>query len=190
MTNLLIGVCGSSAVQDLPGYLIQLQQKLDATIRVILSPVASQMISKALLGSMANVRVYSDLFERDDMVRVPHTDLTDWADLFMIMPATANTMAKIAHGMADNLLTLTVIAWARPVILFPNMNPKMWNTSAVQRNAHSLVDFGHRVVAPTGNMTVTATGIKSAAGHMPAPDGVIEFITKLLKEEQVSWKPS
>ena len=184
MANLLLGATGSSGCLDLPGYLVALKREFDVDIRIILTPMAARMVSPELWGSMAGVRVYSDPFDRDDLIRVPHADLTTWADHFFIMPATANTISKVACGFADNLLTTAVISWARPVVFFPNMNVKMWNTPAIQRHVRTLVDLGHRVVAPTGNVRVTASGEEKAGGHMPSVPAVLEFVRGLLQVQE------
>lgn len=183
--KLLIGVCGSSSVQDLGGYVVTLLRELQPDIRLILTPAACHMLSIDLLSATAGVRAYSEFFDRDDEVRVPHSDLTAWADAFLVLPATANTIGKAAHGIADNLLTMSILYWAKPVVFFPNVNPRVWNSPVFQRNVDLLIGLGHRVVAPTGNARITATGQDTQDGHMPPPRAVARYVSELLtgKEE-------
>jgi phosphopantothenoylcysteine synthetase/decarboxylase len=110
------------------------------TVGVVLSPAARPFVPR-----LRGVAVYDDRMWR----RVPlHVTLPLGATLFVVAPTTANTLAKAAYGLADNLLTATILAWRAPVVFFPAMNAAMWDSSAVRRNVQSLRDDGHRVAVP------------------------------------------
>lgn len=177
--NILVGVTGSSGVTELPMYLRAFREKLDASIRLVCTPNVQKFIDINFLSSYADAPAYEDMYDfskeykRD---RVPHSFLHEWADIFVILPCTANTLAKCANGIADNLLTMLVLCSTKPVIFFPNMGPNMWDAKVTQANAKKLIDAGHKVVFPSGNAWVTATGKKVDYGHVPPPYTVADYI--------------
>jgi phosphopantothenoylcysteine decarboxylase/phosphopantothenate--cysteine ligase len=109
--------------------------KIGVEVRVILTRSAQQFITPLTLATLSRHPAYTDEnFWQPTHSRPLHIDLGEWADLIVIAPLTANTLAKLAYGMADNLLTNTVLASTCPVLLAPAMNTDMWEQQAVQRN--------------------------------------------------------
>lgn len=177
--NFLLGVSGSSGVFDLPTYLRIFRKDLTPNIRMVITPTVKNFVEPQFLHVFAPDGLYDDFFDRDSDVNVPHNDLLEWADVFAVLPCTANTLAKSAHGITDNLLTMLVLCSSKPVLFFPNMNADMWNNKATQRNVNLLLEFGHRVIRPSGNGWITATG-EATNTHMPAPNACVKYILNFL----------
>jgi len=111
-----------------------------------------------------------------------HVELANWADMFLVLPASANTLGQVANGLAHNLLTTTVLASPKPVVFCPNLNHTMWSKKAVQRNLQTLAEDGHLLVEPehapayevgTGEMTDTLV--------LPEPDVLVRHLGAMLQ---------
>ncbi|AYV67442.1 hypothetical protein C2I06_11440 [Niallia circulans] len=177
--NLLIGVTGSSGLIELPLYIRIFKEKLNADIKIVASPNVKNFISLEFLNALVENQLYSDFYQSKNGINVPHSDLNDWANAFIILPCTANTLAKAANGTTDDLLSMLILCSQVPVIFFPNMNPNMWSKPVVQRNAKLLINDGHKVAIPNGNGWITATGESVENGHMPPPYAAAEYIRKI-----------
>ncbi|NNU88910.1 hypothetical protein CW755_03405 [Geobacillus thermodenitrificans] len=189
--NILVGVTGSSGVVELPMYLRVFREKLDANIRLVCTSNVQKFIDVNFLAAHADAPAYQDMYDFPKEYtrnRVPHSFLHDWADIFIILPCTANTLAKCANGIADNLLTMLVLCSPRPVVFFPNMGPNMWDAKVTQYNAKKLISFGHKVVFPSGNAWITATGEKVDYGHVPPPYTVAEYIQRHIQQSDNELK--
>ncbi|WP_273837312.1 flavoprotein [Guptibacillus sedimenti] len=180
--NLLMGVTGSSGVLELPLYLRILKEKLGADIKIVATPSVENFVSLDFLSTYVDRELYVDFLSAKSNVNVPHSDLSAWADMFVVLPCTANTLAKAAHGDTDNLLTMLLLCYPEPVIFFPNMNPNMWSKKVVQRNVKLLLSDGHKVVSPSGNGWITATGDAVLSGHMPPPYAIADYIKKVYED--------
>ena len=130
--NILIGITGGIAAYKICT-LIRLYKKSGANVRVILTPNALNFVTKLTLQTLSNNEVYVDNFDVDNF-KPEHISLCDEADIFVIAPATANTISKIANGICDNLLTTTACAFNKPILLAPAMNTNMWNNNFIQEN--------------------------------------------------------
>jgi len=135
-SNLLIGVTGSLAVLGLPSYLVSFKQYFKE-IRVVMTAAASQFITPFSLGQICQVYAPE--------APASHVELARWSDIFIVLPATANTLSKAAQGAADNLLMLTILSYEKSILFFPNMNSAIWNQKSVQRNLQLLSSDGHFV---------------------------------------------
>lgn len=180
--NLLIGLTGSSGLLEIPLYLRIFREKLGANIKLVTTPNVENFISFDFLSTLVDQNLFKSFFDNKNGINVPHSDLKEWADLFIILPCTANTLAKAANGETDNLLTMLILCCEEPVVFFPNMNPEMWSKKVVQRNTNILLNDGHKVVSPSGNGWITATGNSVESGHMPPPYAAAEYISKVYKE--------
>ena len=176
--KLLMGITGSSGVLEVPLYLRIFREKLDAHIKLVASPSVKNFISPNFLAKHVNGELYEDMHLGDSNIITPHSDLSNWADVFVILPCTANTLSKAATGAASDLISMLILVYQKPVIFFPNMSPWMWEKASTQRNVKTLLEDGHRVVQPSGNGWVTATGIAQESGHMPPPYASAEYIQK------------
>ncbi len=153
--------------------------KLGVEVRVVLTRSAQQFITPLTLATLSRHPAYTDEnFWQPTHSRPLHIDLGEWADLIVIAPLTANTLAKLAYGMADNLLTNTVLASTCPVLLAPAMNTDMWEQQAVQRNWQQLlIDRRfHGMNTASGLLACDRVG----AGRMAEPLEIIAYVQSLL----------
>lgn len=139
--------------------LIQILKSEGITVKAIMTHSATKMLSIKEVEEATGTPVFVDLFEKDfdykkvlQIREVDHIQVADSADLMVIVPATANSIAKIAHGLADDFLTTTVLAVTAPVLVCPSMNVHMWNNPVVQDNVEKLKKNGYLIVEPVEGM--------------------------------------
>lgn len=156
--NILIGVAGGIAAYKVLD-LIKLLKKEGCNIFVIMTKGATEMISFLDFEKASGNKVYINLFEKDFDYRevlkkrkVEHIELADKTDVMVIAPATANVIAKLAHGIADDFLTTTALAVTSPIIICPSMNVNMWRNQLVQENINKLKSVGYQVIEPTAGL--------------------------------------
>ena len=138
-----------------------------AEVRPVMTKAAQEFITPLSVGAIANDRVYSDLFDREDEHDIGHIRLSREADLIVVAPATADLMAKMAGGHADDLASTVLMATDKPVLLAPAMNPRMWSHPATKRNFTTLKSDGIRFVGPnTGEMAESG---EAGKGRMAEP---------------------
>ncbi|QDL10528.1 bifunctional phosphopantothenoylcysteine decarboxylase/phosphopantothenate--cysteine ligase CoaBC [Brasilonema octagenarum UFV-E1] len=153
--------------------------KIGVEIKVILTNSAQKFITPLTLATLSRHPAYTDEnFWQSTHFRPLHIDLGEWADLIVIAPLTANTLAKLAYGMADNLLTNTVLASTCPVLLAPAMNTDMWEQQVVQRNWEQLLTDNrfHGMCTGSGLLACDRVG----AGRMAEPPEIITYVQSLL----------
>jgi phosphopantothenoylcysteine decarboxylase/phosphopantothenate--cysteine ligase len=181
MSNILIGITGGIASYKIP-ILCRLFIKNGHNVKVIMTENAQQFISPLTFEALISDKVYSDEFSSVSNDVMEHIDLADWADCFVIAPATANTIAKIANGIADNLLTSTVLAYnsAKPFLLVPAMNTNMYENAVTQSNLSKLTKLGYIVVEPdTGELACRTEG----KGKMPEPEVIYDYVLSQFNQE-------
>lgn len=143
-------------------------------MRVIMTDNACKFITPLTFETITRHRAYTGEFDpglAPDIIE--HIDLAGWADEFVIAPATANTMAKIAYGISDNLLTSTALVFQKPIIFAPAMNVDMYADFTTQENMRRLLRMGHRIIEPgVGEMACKASG----KGRMSEPEDIIEYL--------------
>ncbi len=122
--------------------------------------------------------VFTDSFDISDDIRVPHIDLTRRCDLFLIMPATANIIGKVANGICDDLISTAVMASEAPVVFIPAMNPSMWFSKANQKNISTLKNLGHHILPPSEGYEIA--DMKSSFGSMAEFDVIVDFLKKVI----------
>ncbi|KAB8335575.1 bifunctional phosphopantothenoylcysteine decarboxylase/phosphopantothenate--cysteine ligase CoaBC [Scytonema tolypothrichoides VB-61278] len=153
--------------------------KIGVEIKVILTNSAQKFITPLTLATLSRHPAYTDEnFWQSTHFRPLHIDLGEWADLIVIAPLTANTLAKLAYGMADNLLTNTVLASTCPVLLAPAMNTDMWEQQAVQRNWQQVLTDGRYHGMRTGSGLLACDRV--GAGRMAEPPEIITYVQSLL----------
>ncbi len=153
-------------------------RKLEAEINVIMTKNAEEFVSPLTFQSISHNHVVSDMFAEPKKWDVEHISLARKADLFVIAPATANVIGKIASGIADDMLTTTVMATKAPVIFVPAMNDYMYSNPIVQENIGKLKGLGYSFMEPdTGMMAAEGTFGK---GRLPEPSAIVEKITEML----------
>jgi phosphopantothenoylcysteine decarboxylase/phosphopantothenate--cysteine ligase len=147
MPTLLLGVAGGIAAYKAAD-LTSLLRKRGWEVRVVMTPAAAQFITPLTLQTLSRQKVHLDPFELPEGAVVEHIDLVKGVDLAAVVPATANILAKAAHGLADDLLSTTLLALRCPLLVAPAMNTAMWEHPATQANLHTLEARGVEVVMP------------------------------------------
>ncbi len=147
-------------------------------VRCILTAAGARFITPLAVASLSGERVYGDLFSLTDEAEMGHIRLSREADLVVVAPATADLIAKMAHGLADDLASTTLLATDKPVLIAPAMNPQMWAHAATGRNVATLSGDGIRMVGPNpGDMACGEIGL----GRMAEPDEIVAAIEALLQ---------
>ena len=177
--NILIGITGGIAAYKICN-LIRLYKKAGANVRVVLTPNALNFVTKLTLQTLSGNEVYVDNFEIDEY-KPEHIALTE-SDIFVIAPASANTIGKIANGICDNLLLSTACAFSKPILIAPAMNENMWKNPFVQENLNKLKNNGCQIIEPeTGFLACGTNGI----GRMKEPEEIFEKTVEILSEKQI-----
>ncbi|MEH2062112.1 MAG: bifunctional phosphopantothenoylcysteine decarboxylase/phosphopantothenate--cysteine ligase CoaBC [Nostoc sp.] len=178
LNRVLIGVGGGIAAYKICN-LVSTLFKTGVEVRVILTPSAQKFITPLTLATLSRHRAYTDDdFWQPTHSRPLHIELGEWADVMVVAPLTANTLAKLAYGMADNLLTNTVLASTCPVLLAPAMNTDMWEQQSVQRNWQQLLIDSryHGMGTASGLLACDRIG----AGRLAEPPEILADIQSLL----------
>lgn len=174
-TNILLGVTGGIAAYKTPDLVRKLKAK-GANVRVVLTQSAKEFVSPLSLQAVSGNSVSDDLLDPAAEAAMGHIELAKWADLLIIAPATANTIAKLAHGLADDLLTTLVLATTAPVHIAPAMNQQMWHATATQDNLAILGRRGVTIIAPDqGEQACGDVG----PGRMPEPQDIADRLDEL-----------
>lgn len=174
--NILIGITGGIAAYKIP-LLIRLLIQNNYNVKVILTDAAQNFVTPETLSVLSKNPVYTSFFnEKREWNN--HVHLADWADIFVIAPATANTIAKMAHGYCDNLLLATYLSFTKQVIVAPAMDAEMWEKDTVQNNIQFLQKRKHHYVLPV-EYGELASGIKGW-GRMLEPTQIFEYIQKIV----------
>jgi len=173
--TVVVGVTGGIAVHYLPELIGILRHRYMVTVRVVMTEAATRFIAPLTLQTAAGNPVAVDLFEAAGRWPVAHVTLARLADVVLVAPATANTIGKVACGLADNLLTAIIVATRAPVVFAPAMNPQMWANPIVQDNVARLRERGYHFVAP--RVGVLATGEQG----MGCLAGVNAIVTRLIE---------
>ena len=178
MNHVLIGVSGGIAAYKVCEVVSSLAKR-GMEVRLILTRSAAEFVTPLTFATLSRSPAYTDAdFWQPTNGRPLHIELAEWADLFLLAPVTANTLAKLAYGMADNLLTNTVLASNCPILFAPAMNTTMWLQPAVQQNWRKLLqDHRYTAIAPTdGVLACDAVG----TGRMAEPEVILEYVESFL----------
>jgi len=173
---LLIVGGGIAAYKSLE--LVRLLKKRGHEITPVLTSGGAHFVTEMSLGTLAESRVYTSLWELKDEVEIGHIQLSRSADLLLVCPATADLLAKMAAGIADDLATTLLLATDKPVVLAPAMNVRMWEHAATQRNVAQLKADGVTVLEPDeGEMACGEYG----RGRLPEPQDIVDRLADQLK---------
>ena len=177
--KILVGVTGSIAAFKVAGWVSDLI-KSEADVDVIMTTAASQFITPITMSGLTGKTVYLDMF--DEQQSMSHIDLGRECDLFLIAPASANTIAKLANGIADNLLTAAVLACRSKVVVCPAMNPDMYAHPATQYNLQKLRDYGYKVLEPDSGLVACG---EEGKGRLPEWDDVREQLSEFIVKQDL-----
>lgn len=176
---LLIISGGIAAYKSLE--LIRLMKKANMNVRCILTEGGAQFVTPLSVAALTEEKVYGDLWSLKDETEMGHIRLSREADLIVVAPASANIIAKMAWGLADDLATTTLLAANKPILIAPAMNPMMWNNPATQTNIKTLQQGGILMIGPNpGNMACGETG----TGRMAEPEEIFASIKKSLMQKK------
>ena len=172
--TVLLGITGSIAAYKI-AYLASALHKLHADVHVLMTENATHFINPITFETLTGNKCLVDTFDRNFQFQVEHVSIAKKADVVMIAPASANVIGKLANGLADDMLTTTVMACRCQKILAPAMNTAMYENPVVQDNIRKLQTYGYEVITPaSGYLACGDTG----AGKMPEPETLLEYILK------------
>ena len=175
--HIVLGVTGSIAAYK-AAELARLMIKKNWEVSVVMTQAATRFVGELTFRALTCRPVVLDLFQEMETWRPTHISMADWADVFVIAPCTANVMAKLAHGLADDALTAVALACAVPLVVAPAMNEKMWNHPATRENLRLLKSRGVVVVdVEQGELACGCEG----QGRLAALDTILKAVEQCLK---------
>ncbi|SUD91533.1 bifunctional phosphopantothenoylcysteine decarboxylase/phosphopantothenate--cysteine ligase CoaBC [Psychrobacter phenylpyruvicus] len=188
ISKVILAITGGIAAYK-SALLARLLVKEGFEVRVIMTQGAQQFITPLTLQALTGNEVHTELLDTEAEAGMGHIELAKWADLILIAPASANTLARLAMGMADDLLATVCLATSAPVMVAPAMNQQMWAHPAVQLNVQTLSDMGYEMIEPDSG--VQACG-DVGAGRLPEPEillrRVLNFKAKLMVPQSLTGK--
>ena len=178
--NILLGVSGGIAAYKAVDLASRLT-RAKARVRTVMTDHAQELVRPRSFQAVTGQGVYTRLWHDVQDQAIEHIELSRWADVIVVAPATANLIGKLAQGICDDLLTTLLCAgWQKPVLLAPAMNTQMWLHPAVQRNVAQVQGFGFKTVGPTaGHLACGQEG----PGRMAEPERIVEAIEGMLRTE-------
>lgn len=185
--KIVLGISGGIAAFK-AAEIASMLRKRGAEVKCIMTDHATEFITPLTMREISGNPVAVSMFGDIPEFNVEHIALAQWADVFVIAPATANIIGKIAGGIADDMLTTTVMATTAPVVIAPAMNSNMYTNPIVQKNIAALREYGYEIIEPaTGHLACGVTGV----GRLPEPEDIVDYIefaacrTDLLKGKKV-----
>jgi phosphopantothenoylcysteine decarboxylase / phosphopantothenate---cysteine ligase len=179
--RILLCVTGGIAVYKAAALTSKLVQA-GAQVKVILSDSAAKFVTPLTFQALSRNEVYTDTFDEKHPKVIAHIDLADWADLVLVAPATANTIAKLAGGIADNMITTTLLATTAPVWIAPAMNVHMYDHPAVKKNLSTLTEYGCQFIEPSeGYLACGYIG----KGRLEEPEKIVALIQDYFTSSEV-----
>ena len=178
--TVVLGVTGSIAAYKMANVASMLV-KQGCEVHVVMTKNATNFINPIAFESLTNTKCLVETFDRNFQFHVAHVSLTDKADVMLIAPASANVIGKIAGGIADDMLTTTVMACQKPVIIAPAMNTKMYENPILQDNLNKLRRFGYEIIEPASGHLACGT---SGAGKMPSEEVLVSYIERCISKEK------
>jgi len=180
--NILVGVCGGIASYKVCELVRELK-KQGHEVKTILTPFAEKFVSPLTFHTLSGNKAYTDKTWEEEPLA--HINLARWADVFLVAPATANTIAKIANGISDNLLTTTVLAYGKPLLIAPAMNTVMYKSPTTQENIRKLKNYGHVIIEPEfGVLACEEVG----EGKLASVERIIDWIHYISEEKSLKGK--
>jgi len=170
--KILLIICGGiSAYKSLE--LIRLLKKQDVEVKTILTKSAKEFVTPLSVASLSQGKVYDDLFNAENEAEMDHISLSRWADVILVVPATANTISKLSAGSSDNLASTVILASDKDVFLTPAMNVRMWEHPSTKHNLNKLKSYGYKIIGPEiGDMACGEFG----EGKMTEPKDIFQTI--------------
>jgi len=174
--KIIIGITGSIAAYKIP-LLIRLLKKEGAEVQIVMTPFATEFVTPLTLSTLSEKPVLTDFFDKGDGSWHSHVNLGLWADLILIAPLSANTMAKMATGIADNLLLTVLLSAKCPVYFAPAMDLDMYKHPSTKKNIHTIEKFGYSLIEPTEGEL--ASGLRGF-GRLEEPENIFSILKNAL----------
>src|SRR3712207_1648535 len=176
--EIIVGVCGGIAAHKVADVVSKLVQ-LGAGVTVVMTAEAQRFVTPLTFEALSGRPVRTDVFDLVETSDPQHIGLTERADLMLVAPATNNTIAKVAHGLCDDLVSLMVCAAACPVVFAPAMNSRMWDHPVARENFAKLAGLGYRFIGPeSGWLACRNVG----TGRMSEPQKIVDEVVRMLTE--------
>ena len=176
--KILIVICGGiSAYKSLE--FIRALRKNQAEIKTIITKSAKEFVTPLSITSLSQGKVYEDLFNPENEAEMDHISLSRWADLIVVVPATANTLSKLSNGTCDDLASTVILASNKKIFLVPAMNVRMWEHPSNQKNINNLREYGYKIIGPgIGDMACGEYG----SGKMTEPSEIFQYVENYFKQ--------
>ncbi len=175
--SIILGIGGGIAAYKCCE-LARLMVKAGAEVHCVLTKAGEQFVTPLTLQTLTQNPVHTEMFNLIQEKEIGHISLADKADMVLVAPATADIIAKVAHGICDELLTTVICATKAPVVFAPSMNANMWENAITQENVGKLAKLGYKFIEPAeGELACGYEG----KGRLPEPAAIIEYIAPLLK---------
>ena len=176
--KILLIICGGiSAYKSLE--LIRLLKKQDVEVKTILTKSAKEFVTPLSVTSLSQGKVYDDLFNAENEAEMDHISLSRWADVILVVPATANTISKLSAGSSDDLASTVILASDKDIFLTPAMNVRMWEHPSTKQNLNKLKSYGYKIIGPEiGDMACGEFG----EGKMTEPKDIFQTIEAYFNE--------
>ena len=181
MANLLIGITGGIAAYKAPGVIRRLREA-GHDVKTIATEAALRFIPEETLAIATGGHVHTDKTWWEESGRVEHVSLARWADLVLVVPATADAVARVTIGLGDGLLFATVLAGAKKVLWAPAMNPEMWHNPVTKRNVETLKSWGHSFVGPAEGAMASAEE-EPGVGRLAEETKIVEAVEETLSTD-------
>lgn len=181
--HVLLGVTGGIAAYKAPAIVSRLK-KLGMEVKVVMTEAATEFVTPLTFQTMSNQVVHVDMFDQLNNMDVEHIALAKWADVMVIAPATANTMAKLAYGIADNMLTTVALATTAPILIAPAMNTQMLRADATQEALKVLKNREQYEILPTAEGLLACQDV--GEGKMLEPEDIVDYILMALTEKTMA----
>lgn len=178
--TVVLGVTGSIAAYKIAN-LASMLVKLHADVNVIMTRNATNFINPITFETLTGNKCLIDTFDRNFQFNVEHVALAKRADIFMVAPASANVIGKIAHGIADDMLTTTIMACKCPKLISPAMNTNMFENPILQDNLKILEKYGYELIQPASGYLACGD---AGAGKMPEPETLLQYILRTIAKEK------
>lgn len=174
--TILLGIAGGIAAYKSCD-LTRLLKKSGTDVHVVMTRAACEFVTPLTFQTLSGNEVHYEMFRTVEKFEIGHISLAERADAIVIAPATADIIAKLAHGICDELLTATIMSATAPIIICPSMNARMWAKPILQHNLKMLKEFGHKIVEPEEGDLACGTEGK---GRLPSPETIVREIENLI----------
>ena len=162
--------------------LIRLLKKQECELKVVLTESGKKFVTPLSIASLSQNKVYQDIFDSEKEAEMDHISLSRWCDIILFAPVTANSIAKLASGGANDLASTLILASNKQVVLVPAMNVRMWSHKSTQTNFEKLLDYGYLTIGPSiGEMACGEYG----EGRMSTPEQIFKFIENYFSERNI-----